>query len=164
MSSLRQCDLNTCLLEHVSRRSNKEGNEENEVEDEARRVEEEVMNAALAADSLNFTISSDLVGKVEETCGVGRSSSGGLAEEPFQHVGQSLDCSQVENDPEEKDAADWLMDDEMRQWEEFSKDQEENRVRSASDVLVVQAHGVKREAGKSVCRNAGGGCKQTLRK
>ena len=57
---------------------------------------------------VNFTING-LAGKVEETCGVEISSSGGLAEEPFQHAGQSLDCSQVENEPQERDSMDRLM-------------------------------------------------------
>ena len=46
----------------------------------------EVTNAVLAAYFVNSIISGDLAWQVEETCGVERSSSGGLAEEPFQHV------------------------------------------------------------------------------
>ena len=40
---------------------------------------------------------------------VDRSSCGVLAGEPFQHVNQSWDCSELENEPEERDAMDWLM-------------------------------------------------------
>ena len=47
-----------------------------------RRLDEEMMSAVLAADLVKSTVSGDLAGK-EETCGVERSSSGGLAEEPF---------------------------------------------------------------------------------
>ena len=50
---------------------------------------------------------------VRETGGVGRSSSGGLAEESFQQVGQIWDGSQVEAEPEERTAIEWLMDVEM---------------------------------------------------
>ena len=55
-----------------------------------------------------------------------RSSGGGVAEEPLQHVGHSWDCPQVESELDERDATDWLMDDEMiRQWEEVSKGKEQ---------------------------------------
>ena len=54
---------------------------------------------------------------------VDRSSSGKLAEEPVQHVGQGRDCSQVENEAE-SDGTDWLLDELMRQWEEVSEVEE----------------------------------------
>ena len=61
--------------------------------------------------TLSTFVSGNLAGKVEETCGVERSSSGGLAEEPFQHVGQSWSWFQVENEPEERcdGLALWVM-------------------------------------------------------
>ena len=38
-------------------------------------------------------------------------------------MGQSWDCSQIEDELEERDAMDWLMNDEvMRQWKEVSKE------------------------------------------
>ena len=49
--------------------------------------EEEVINALLAADIVNITESVDFAGEVEETTGVARSSSAGVAEEPFQLCG-----------------------------------------------------------------------------
>ena len=51
---------------------------------------------------------------------VERSSSGGLAEEQLPHVWDRVGIApQVENEPEERDAMAWLVDDEMmRQWEE----------------------------------------------
>ena len=44
------------------------------------------------------------------------------AEEPVQHVGQSWDWSQAETEPEERDAMDWLMDDEtlLKSWQDPS--------------------------------------------
>ena len=68
------------------------------------------MKAVLAADHLNCTVIGDVTGKVEETCGVERGRSG-VAEETFHHAGQSWDCSQVQNEPEERDVMDWLEDD-----------------------------------------------------
>ena len=62
---------------------------------------------------VNSTIGGDLAGKVEETCGVERSFSGGLAEEPVGLAGQSWDCSQVEDEPDESDAVEWLVDTEL---------------------------------------------------
>ena len=52
------------------------------------------MKAVLAVDCVDSSISSGLAGKVEEAYGVERSSRGGLAEEPFQHVGQIWHWSQ----------------------------------------------------------------------
>ena len=53
-----------------------------------------------------------------------------LADGLFQHVGQSWDCSQMENELEERDAMAWPMDDEMtRQWEEVSNEEEEITVK-----------------------------------
>ena len=52
-----------------------------------------------------------------------RGSGGDFAAEPFQHLGQSWDCSQIEDELGERDAMDWLMNDEvMRQWDEVSKE------------------------------------------
>ena len=65
---------------------------------------------------------------MEEIGDVERSKSSILVGEPYQHVNQSWDCSQVENEPEERDAIDWLMDVAMiRQWEEVIKDEERLR-------------------------------------
>ena len=39
-------------------------------------------------------------------------------------MGQSWDCSQMEDELDERDATDWLADDEMmKQWEEVSKEE-----------------------------------------
>ena len=93
------------------------GKQESNEEDEGRRVGKDVMNAALTADLVESTTSGVLAGEVEEVGDVERGSSGVLAEEPFQHVKESWDCSQVENEPEERSAMDWLMNDEiMRRW------------------------------------------------
>ena len=69
-----------------------------------------------------------------------RSSSGGLAEEPFQHAGQSWDCSQVENEPEETVAVDWLVDDELRLWEVVSKGEQgmTSKRSEGRDIQVTQ--------------------------
>ena len=84
-------------------RSNAEGGRvEKEEENEVWQVEKVVMSAVLAADPVNSATSCDLAETVEETCDVEKSSIGGLAEEPFQHVGPSWDCSQVENELEER--------------------------------------------------------------
>ena len=98
------------------------------------------MNAALTADLVESTTSGVLAGEVEEVGDVERGSSGVLAEEPFQHVKESWDCSQVENEPEERSAMDWLMNDEiMRRWSEVSKDEEETTVkRCESGKLQVE--------------------------
>ena len=61
------------------------------------------MQTALAADPVKTAITGDLAGKVKEMCGVERSSSGGLAEERLEYVGQSWDCTQVENDREARE-------------------------------------------------------------
>ena len=83
----------------------------------------------VTADRVNSTTSCDLAETKEETCDVETKSSGGLAEEPFQHVGPSWDCSQVENELEERDAMDWFMDDELtRHNEEVSEHEEETAV------------------------------------
>ena len=58
-----------------------------------RRVEKVVTKAVLMADLLDSTSSGVLAGEVEETCDVERSSSGVWAEEPFQHVNQSIGAS-----------------------------------------------------------------------
>ena len=83
-----------------------------------------------------------LAGEARETCGVEKSSSGGLAKEPFQHAGQSWDCSQVENKPEETVAVDWLVDDELRLWEVVSKDEQgmTSKRSEGRDMQVEQVH------------------------
>ena len=50
-------------------------------------------------DPTPFADSSEKVGK---TCGVERSSGAVLAEECLQHGKQSWDCSQLENEPQER--------------------------------------------------------------
>ena len=83
------------------------GKEEKDEERAVRRMETEVTNAVLTANPVDST------------------TSGVLADEPLQHVNQSWDCSQVENEPE-RAAMNWLMDDEMmRHWEEVGKEEEE---------------------------------------
>ena len=83
-------------------------------------------------------MSADLAGKVDVTCGVTRSSSGGLAAEPLKHVSQSWDCPQKREQPEVADAMDWLMDNEMmRHWEDVSKEEEE--------ILVKRSEGGSRK-------------------
>ena len=69
-------------------------------------VEKNVMKMVLAAYPVNSTVSGDLAGTVEKKCGVERSLSGVEVGEPFQHVGQSCDCSQVETELEVRDM-DW---------------------------------------------------------
>ena len=99
-------------------RSKAEGGEqESNEEDEGRRVGKDVMNAALTADLVESHHKRAPAGEGEEVGDVERGSSSVLAEEPFQHVKQSWDCSQVENEPEERYAMDWLMNDEsMKRW------------------------------------------------
>ena len=63
--------------------------ERKEEDDEVWQVGKEVMKAVLAADPVNFTVSGEVAGKVEATGGVERSSSDGLAEDHFQHAGES---------------------------------------------------------------------------
>ena len=89
------------------------GGSEEEEEDEVRQVEKEVTpNPVDSASS-----SGRFVRNVE------RGSGGDGGEESFQYVNQSWDCSQVENELEERDAMDWLMDDEMvKQCEEVAKE------------------------------------------
>ena len=67
---------------------------------EVRQVEKDVMNAVLASELCNSSKSGDLGAKVEKTCGVKGSSSGVVSGKPFPR-GQSWDCSQTENAPEE---------------------------------------------------------------
>ena len=101
----------------------------------------------------------------------------------FEHAGQSWDCSQVESEPVETDAVDWLMDDEMmRQWEDESEDEEEitvkrskgrrlqvEKVQRAPGFVMAQAQMEREEGGEQgkaeedsrlVHKGAGGGCKQ----
>ena len=53
------------------------------------------------------------------------SSVGEVGQEMRPCVGQSWDCSQLEDDLEERDSMDWLEDDEvMRQLEEVNKGEE----------------------------------------
>ena len=68
-----------------------------------RRVEKEMISVVLTANLVDSTTRGD----------VERGSGGVVAEDPFKHVNQSLGCSQVENELEERDAMDLLMDDEM---------------------------------------------------
>ena len=56
----------------------------------------------LSADFVNSTVSGDLAGTVGKTCGVQRSSSVVLAGGHFQHAGKKWECSQGENEPEER--------------------------------------------------------------
>ena len=84
-------------------RSNAEGEKEEKAEgEEVRRVEKEVMNAVLMASPIE-SIASGVVAGVEDMENVGRGPSGVVAEEPFQHVNQSWDCSQVEKEQERCD-------------------------------------------------------------
>ena len=106
------------------------GKEENDEEDEVRRLEKKVMHAVSTANLVESITSGVLAGVVLGTRGVVSSSSDGVDEEPLQHVNQSWECSQVENEPKERDAQDWLTDDEMMtKWEEVRKDEEEVTVR-----------------------------------
>ena len=82
------------------------GKEGNDDEDEVRRMEKEVTRAVLTADLVDTTTIGVLALEAEATCDVERSSSSVLAGEPFQHVHQGGDCSQVENEQEERDG--WL--------------------------------------------------------
>ena len=59
-------------------------------------------------------------------------------------MGRSWNCSQVEDELEERDAMDWLEDDEiMRQWEEVSKE-EERITRRKGEGREWTAEGVQR--------------------
>ena len=81
----------------------------------------EVMSAILTEGAIESTARSDVATVVEERRNTERSCGGDVAEEPFQCVGPSWDCSQMEDESEERDAMDWLMDDElMGQWEEVT--------------------------------------------
>ena len=97
----------------------------NDEDDGVRRVEKEVKNAVLIANLVDSTTGGALAGEAEVTCVVEISSSSVLAGEPFPHVFQSWNCSQVEN-AQGRYAMDWLLDDEMmKQWDEISQDEEE---------------------------------------
>ena len=114
-----------------------------------RQVEKDVRGAVTSGDFVNSTVSGGLAGTVGKTCGVQRSSSFVLAAEHFLHAGQKWECSQGENEKEERDA-NWLMADQlMRQWDEVSKDEEEitverrlqvDEVQNAPAPLAAQAH------------------------
>ena len=94
--------------------------------EEVRRVEKKVMNAVLTANLVESITSGVLAAEVKAMGNVERGSCGALAEELFQHVNQCWDCSQVENEPKERDVMDWVMDyDMIRQWEEVSKKRRE---------------------------------------
>ena len=73
---------------------------------------QQVMNAILRSDPFKSTARSDVAPAVEER-NAAEGSGRDAAEEPFQHVGQSwglfADGGRVVG---ERDAADWLMDDE----------------------------------------------------
>ena len=109
------------------------------------------MNAALTANLVDST------------------TSGVLAGDLFQHMDENWHCSQVETELDERCAMDWLMDDEMRQWEEVSKDEEVldgqevkdgklqvEKVRSAPELLEAQTQVKKADAGKEKKRMIAG--------
>ena len=72
----------------------------------------EVMKAILAADPIESVTGSDVATVIEEMRNAGRRSSDDVTGEPFQQVGQRWECSQMEDELAERDATDWLMDDE----------------------------------------------------
>ena len=84
-------------------RSKAEGEKEAKKEKEkVRRVEKEVMNVILTTGPIDSTTSGGVADVVEEMENVERGSGGDVAEELFQHVGHCWDCSQVENQLEER--------------------------------------------------------------
>ena len=97
---------------HLGRSKAEGGEQVNEDEEEVQRVDNEVMNPILTAGALESTTRVDVAIVVEETNDE-RSSDGDVAKEPFQQVGQNWDCSQRDDELVERDAMDWLTDDEM---------------------------------------------------
>ena len=86
-SCYAECEDVYCFVDYdgakMSGRSNAEGGrEERKEENDARRVENEVMNAVVADDLVTSSTSDDLVGRMTETRDVPRNSSP-LVEEPF---------------------------------------------------------------------------------
>ena len=81
-------------------RSKADGGNEKEEEEEVRQMENEVMNAILTSGPIEPTARGDVAVVVEER-NAETSSGGDVAEEPFQHVGQSWECSQIEDEFEE---------------------------------------------------------------
>ena len=76
-----------------------------------------VMNAILTTGAIESTTSGDVADVVEEMENVERSSGGDVAEEVFSACGSKLGLFAGGNALEERDATDWVMDDEMmRQW------------------------------------------------
>ena len=70
------------------------------------------MKAILAADSIESVTGSDVATAAEEMRISGRRPSDDVIGESFQQVGQRWECSQMEDQLVERDATDWLMDDE----------------------------------------------------
>ena len=160
-----------------------EGKEGKKDEGAVRRVENEVMNAILTAGPIESTTRGDIAAVVEERRNADRSSGGDVVGEPLQHVDQSWDCSQKEDESEERCAMDWRMDDEMmRQREEVCKEEEKVvMVQNAPELVVVQvllSKGSKanaeekkkkkkkkkereREGSRFVRKKVGGSCEQT---
>ena len=101
-------------------RSTVDGGKEESEEQEVWRVDKEVMKAVSAADLGQTPLKAAmLLGRWRKPAVFERGSSGDVAVEPFQHAGQSWDCSQVVYEPEERVVMDY--DD---QWEGVSKDEE----------------------------------------
>ena len=95
-------------------RNNAEGGKEKKDEEgKERPVDKDAIHVVLAAGSVDSTTSGCLLrrnGKDVQAAFWSRNH--------FEQVGQSWDCSQVESEPEERDAVDCPMDDEMmRRWE-----------------------------------------------
>ena len=89
------------------------GKEKKDEEGKDRPVDEDAIHVVLAAGSVDSTTSG---------CGLGRKRKDVQAalrpRNHFEQVGQSWDGSQVESEPEERDAVDCPMDDGMmRRWE-----------------------------------------------
>ena len=95
----------------LSGRSKTEGGKDGK--GDVRKMENEVMNAILTSGPIEATARADVAAAVRWR-NVERGSGCGVAEEPFQHVGQSWECSQIGDELEERDAIDWLMCDDMR--------------------------------------------------
>ena len=75
------------------------GKEVTEEEGEVRREDSDVMIAVLTAGPIESVT-------IHEMRNAERSSRGDAAEKPFQHAGQSWDCSKMEDESEKKDAMD----------------------------------------------------------
>ena len=100
------------------------GKERNEEGDGVRWVEKEVTNAVLIANLIGSTTGGVLVGKWRRSV--------------------MLKEAQMENEPEERDAMEWLMyDDLMRQWEEISKYQEKITLKKSGRREATGREGAK---------------------